>query len=311
MKLIADDLDTLYRMVVSHVYRAPDFKSSPRGMATHEVLSASVTLTNPRARLIESAVRSVNYRFAAAEFMWYWLGRDDVSFIERYNRRLREFSDDGKTLNSAYGRRMFGPGGHGDHAGSFGSQWRWTKHLLEEDPDSRRAIIHILGPDDVAKTTKDVPCTCTLQFFIRSGALHMHTHMRSNDVFWGMPYDIFSFTLMQEAMAIELGVKLGHYHHTVGSLHIYERHFDDAKRIIAEDYLLRSPVMPPLTSNDVMEGYFGHCRLHSLWNVCNAEAYVSTKQEIPEAMRPLVGSGEEWLIDRLYEKWGPASQEAE
>jgi thymidylate synthase len=47
--------------------------------------------------------------------------------------------------------------------------------------------------------------------------------MRSNDVMVGSAYDMFSFTLMQEAMAVELGCELGSYYHQVGSWHLYSR----------------------------------------------------------------------------------------
>ena len=45
-----------------------------------------------------------------------------------------------------------------------------------------------------------------MQFFVRSGALHAITHMRSNDIILGSPYDIFFFTMLQEMMAVALEV---------------------------------------------------------------------------------------------------------
>lgn len=49
----------------------------------------------------------------------------------------------------------------------------------------------------------------------------MHTHMRSNDAYLGLPHDIFSFTMLQEIAARELEVGLGRYTHSVTSLHLY------------------------------------------------------------------------------------------
>jgi thymidylate synthase len=46
--------------------------------------------------------------------------------------------------------------------------------------------------------------------------------MRSNDVFLGLPYDVFNFTMLQELMAVELGIELGSYIHFAASLHLYE-----------------------------------------------------------------------------------------
>jgi hypothetical protein len=59
--------------------------------------------------------------------------------------------------------------------------------------------------------------------------------MRSADAVWGLTYDLFSFTLLQEMMLNELrssgmdDLELGEYIHTAGSLHIYERHFGMAE----------------------------------------------------------------------------------
>ena len=42
---------------------------------------------------------------------------------------------------------------------------------------------------------------------IRSGQMDMITYMRSNDVFLGLPHDIFAFTMIQEIMARTLSVE--------------------------------------------------------------------------------------------------------
>ena len=47
--------------------------------------------------------------------------------------------------------------------------------------------------------------------------------MRSNDIWTGFPYDVFSFTAMQIILAFQLGVGIGEYTHIAGSLHLYER----------------------------------------------------------------------------------------
>jgi len=96
---------------------------------------------------------------------------------------------------------------------------------------------------------KDSPCACTLQFLIREEQLHLIVHMRSNDAIWGLPYDMFLFTMLQELLANELGTPLGTYTHIVGSLHLYEHHFELARGIL-KSRPEHSFEMPPLTSFD-------------------------------------------------------------
>jgi len=53
--------------------------------------------------------------------------------------------------------------------------------------------------------------------------------MRSNDVWLGMPYDIWCFTCIQILIAQELGVEVGSYIHQPGSLHLYEKNWEKAR----------------------------------------------------------------------------------
>jgi thymidylate synthase len=89
----------------------------------------------------------------------------------------------------------------------------------------------ILRIEDVIKETKDIPCTLNLQFLLRDNKLNMIVNMRSNDIIWGLPYDLFVFTNMQEVVANTLGVELGWYLHRPGSLHLYKKHYDLFKEV--------------------------------------------------------------------------------
>lgn len=64
-------------------------------------------------------------------------------------------------------------------------------------------------------------CTLFHHFFVRNNKLHMTVYMRSNDILWGLPYDINGFCFIQEAMAGILNYEIGSYTHIVGSLHSY------------------------------------------------------------------------------------------
>ena len=106
----------------------------------------------------------------------------------------------------------------------------------------------------VKKKTKDVPCTCTLHFVIRKKRLNFHVHMRSNDSYLGMPHDFFSFTMLQEIAARELGVEIGSYHHSVASLHLYDDTDQLRSKTLAQQYLdeglYETVPMPPMPAGD-------------------------------------------------------------
>jgi thymidylate synthase len=187
---------------------------NPRGLATREVLGVHLCLTEPRRRLVYAPpVRVLNPAFAVAEAVWILSGSDDP-WIFDYNRALRRYTDDGR-LRGAYGPRLRRWGDEVD-------QLDRVRQLLLRDPDSRQAVVQLFDPGRDWAGHRDVPCTVGYRFFIRSGHLHMHTTMRSQDLWLGFPYDVFAATVLQELLAGWLGVELGEYHHHVDSLHLYE-----------------------------------------------------------------------------------------
>ena len=155
-------------------------------------------------------------RYAIGELLWYLSGSNKVDDIGVYSKVWKNLTDNGETVNSAYGYRIFEKYGF--------DQMDYVYKVLKEHPDSRQAVIHIKDAINYLDyPTKDVPCTIALQYFIRDGKLHTTTYMRSNDIWTGFPYDVFSFTAFQIMLAFKLNVGIGEYTHIAGSLHLYER----------------------------------------------------------------------------------------
>src|SRR5690554_6804175 len=150
-------------------------ETGPRGKKTKEITNMSVKIKNPRKRILSLPVRKISLPFAFGELAWYLQGRNDVAMMEYYSKMMRSFSDDGETLNSAYGYRIFGK-----HPMLPFNQWEFVIEKLKQDPDSRQAVIHLKTPNN--KPTKDEVCTKDLQFLIRDGKLDLHVNMRSNDI---------------------------------------------------------------------------------------------------------------------------------
>jgi thymidylate synthase len=188
-----------------------------------ESLGVQFRIKDARNRLPYVEARKFSMSYLVAETIWYMSGNNSTEWISRYAPFWRNITDDGSTANSAYGARIFKP--H-ERASEKIVQWDYVKEELRRDPDSRRAVIHIRSAHDSLHESKDVPCTLSLQFFIRGNALHLHVSMRSSDIILGLAYDVPAFTIMQEVMANELGVELGEYVHTSNSLHCYQRDFE-------------------------------------------------------------------------------------
>lgn len=219
MKIIAESANDAWMRTMHSLENSNESKEqSPRGLKSKEMLNVSLEIKNPKKRVISNPIRKISLPFAFGELLWYLNGKNDLETMEYYSRMMGKFSDDGKTLNSAYGYRMFG-----DHPQIGFNQWKEVVERLREDRDSRQAIIHLHTPNN--KPTKDEVCTLSLQFLIREDRLDMVVNMRSNDIVWGFTYDVFNFTTFQELMANELQVEVGTYYHNAASMHIYEKDY--------------------------------------------------------------------------------------
>lgn len=192
--------------------------SSRDGAVVGEYLDAVMVVEDPTRNIVTSPIRKMPMRYAVGELAWYLSGSNRVDDIAQFAKKWADISDDGLTNNSAYGYRI-------QHMFGF-DQWKFVKQLIEKDPNTRQAVIHI--KDASNKSTKDTPCTVYLQFFLRDNKLHLSVHMRSNDIWMGVPYDMFSFCFLQIKMAMELGVEIGTYTHYAGSLHMYQRDYKKA-----------------------------------------------------------------------------------
>lgn len=234
-------LDDIMHAVFTELLNRPFENQNKRGKSS-EIIGISFTLIDPRARLSRSEIKSKAYS-ALGELLWYLAGSNNLKFIEHYIPIYKDDSDDGETLYGAYGPRLF-------NMRSKVDQIKNIIALLTKNPLTRKAVIQLFDAEDLIGEHKEIPCTCTIQFLIREEKLNMYVSMRSNDAYKGLPHDIFAFTMIQEIMARSLGKELGKYHHSVGSLHLYDYNIDQAKKYINEGFQEWDLNMAPMPIGD-------------------------------------------------------------
>ena len=241
MYISAHTLDDLLRKVYKKLLTKKLLNSASHVTATKgsnvEITGALLNIENPRARLSRTERKGTLFS-CLGELLWYLSGTCETSFISYYIGRYEYLSDDGNTIHGGYGPRILGLG--------TDNQVQRVIDILRQRPGSRQAVIQIFNAADTIKKYKDIPCTCTMQFFVRGNMLHMMTHMRSNDAFLGLPHDVFAFTMLQEIIARSLQLELGSYKHSVGSLHLYDEHREDAEDFLSEGWQqeVAMPSMP-------------------------------------------------------------------
>jgi thymidylate synthase len=215
-------MDVAWRSILDHVM-ASGFEVSPRGKKTRELPQRTVAV-NMNFPVLTLPERKLNYRFMAAEALWIVNGNNELSLLTPYNPRMAEFSDDGVTLAGAYGPRIL-------------SQFEYVVNTLADDAETRRATLTIWTPNP--EKTKDYPCTVAMDFKIRNSKLNCHVFMRSSDIWLGLPYDVFSFTMVacevlsRYNVAQLTDVTLGTLYITAASMHIYEEHWNAASDLLS------------------------------------------------------------------------------
>jgi len=238
----------LYREAVQMLIQHGEV-SSPRGMPIRELLNVQLKLDNPQMSIVGLRGRALNYHFMVGEALWMLSGMNRADLIEPFNRNIVMALDPGMPyFQGAYGPKII-------------EQLGYILEVLTADPDSRQAVLTIWR--ERPRESKDVPCTVMMQFLLRNEKLHMHVYMRSNDVWLGLPYDLFNFTLVQQIVACELKVGLGTYTHTVGSFHLYERNIEQAQAMLNDDvevdYMMPLVRAVPL---NVMAGAYAEASLN-------------------------------------------------
>lgn len=193
--------------------------SAPRKIKTLENIGDTVEISM-RYPVVFHPKRGLSYLFMASEALWIISGSKSLRFNPHIHEKLERFSDDGETLAGAYGV-------------PFVQQVKWVVDKLSEDPDSRQAVMTIWQPRPWP--SKDIPCTVALQFLVRNDTLYTNVFMRSSDVWLGLPYDLFSFSIMSMVVALESRVEnLGNMTVLMGSSHLYEENFGKANEVLVK-----------------------------------------------------------------------------
>lgn len=232
----------------------------------------TITYEQPRERVLMNAARDANPFLAVYESLYMLAGHNDVEGLAFYAKQFKEYSDDGKTLNGAYGYRWR----------KAWSDWREAKldqlnlivdHLTRNNY-SRRAVLQMWDVEnDLLKmdTGRDLCCNLSVCFAITGGWNHgepkqldMTVFNRSNDLIWGcLGANVVHFSFLQEYMAARIGVGVGVYNQISNNLHVYESNWKP-ERWLAPDpledfYQGRELKWPLLTPEEPWEKFDEEC----------------------------------------------------
>ena len=154
---------------------------------------------------------------------------------------------------------------NGDLGPVYGAQWRAWQSAdgrtidqmsrvvddLNTDPDSRRLLVSAWNVGEIERMALP-PCHCLFQFYVAGGRLSCQVYQRSADVFLGVPFNIASYALLTMMLAQVTGRVPGDLIHTLGDVHLYLNHLDQARTQLG-----RSPyALPRMRLNPEVQSLF-------------------------------------------------------
>lgn len=197
------------------------------GKALEFPYPVTTSYSHSRERVLFYPMRDANPYFHLMESFWMLAGKNEVDWISKYNGRMSSYSDDGVTINGAYGYRW---------KNWFGKdQLEIAVHRLLHYENDRRTVVSMWDPIkdfSIENTGKDHPCNTQIMFWVRNNTLNMTVCNRSNDMIWGAyGANAVHMSVLLEYMAARIDCAVGTYYQFSNNLHAYVDTLEKVKNI--------------------------------------------------------------------------------
>lgn len=173
------------------------------------------------------------------EWKWYEAATRNPEMVEKVASIWTKMKDKWGEVNSNYGWQA-----------NRKDQWKHCAYAIAESmltgKGTRKHVISIYDGKERDLYNYDTPCTISFTFILKrvegkKFKLDIHTHMRSNDVWYGLCNDLPAFALFQIKMmgdvqteiterhnnqASDFRLSIGRHVHFVDDLHLYNDFID-------------------------------------------------------------------------------------
>ena len=176
--------------------------------------------------------KKLHLRSIVGELIWFLRGDTNVKWLQDNGISIwDEWADADGELGPVYGYQWRSwPTPDGRHVDQIAA----VIEQIKANPDSRRHIVNAWNVADI-DTMALPPCHTMFQFYVADGRLSCQLYQRSADVFLGVPFNIASYALLTQMVAMVTGLEPGDFVHTLGDAHLYLNHLDQAKLQLTRD----------------------------------------------------------------------------
>ncbi len=174
--------------------------------------------------------KKLHLRSILVELLWFLRGDTNIKFLRKHKVSIwDEWADEAGNLGPVYGKQWRS---WESAKGAEIDQILQVEKQILETPDSRRMVVSAWNVGQIEQMALP-PCHLLFQFYVADGKLSCQLYQRSADLFLGVPFNIASYALLTMMMARTTGLEPGDFVHTLGDVHLYNNHLEQAELQLA------------------------------------------------------------------------------
>lgn len=182
--------------------------------------------------------KKMPFKIMVNELLWFVSGDTNIkSLQEKKIHYWDDFADENGDLGPVYGYQWRK---WPDYKGGHVDQLQNVIEEIKTQPDSKAMLVSAWNPAQV-KEMRLPPCHTFFQFNVTKGKLRMQLYQRSSDAFLGLPFNISQYSMLLMMVAQVTGLEAREFIMTIGDLHLYKNHLEQAK-----EQIQRQPKRLPL-----------------------------------------------------------------
>lgn len=175
-------------------------------------------------------LRKTNFRAAVDELLWIWQKKSNN--VNELNSHIWDsWADNNGSIGKAYGYQLGVK--HNYPEGEF-DQVDKVIYDLKNNPQSRRIITNIYVHQDLSEMNL-YPCAYSMTFNVSGDTLNGILNQRSQDMLVANNWNVVQYAILLHMLAQVSGLKVGELVHVIADAHIYDRHIETAKEVIAKE----------------------------------------------------------------------------
>ena len=202
--------------------------------------------------------KKVAWKTCIKELLWFLRGETDNNILKNQGVHIWDKNSSREFLNSrllynfpegeigkTYGWQIRHSGGDFKNKQGGIDQLKYIENLLKNDPFSRAIMWNLWIPVDLPQTAL-YPCHYSFQLYVKlvNGKKFLSglVNMRSNDLFLGNPFNVFSYYVLIKILCKKHDMYPDELTLSLGDVHIYKNHIEQIKEQIARP-LRSQPVL--------------------------------------------------------------------